>query len=89
MIENVRKVEADRRGNEELQKKLFEELVKIAKEKSAESDAKAMAKAAQSLGYDFTVADMEKAHAEAREPRARHRIARYLQPHHLRDAPLS
>ena len=67
MIENVRKFEADLRGNEELQKKLYEELVKIAKEKSAESDAEAMAKAAQALGYDFTVADMEKAHAEARE----------------------
>lgn len=67
MIENVRKFEADLRGDEELQKKLYEELVKIAKEKSAESDAEAMAKAAQTLGYDFTVADMEKAHAEARE----------------------
>ena len=67
MIENVRKFEADLRGNEELQKKLYEELVKIAKEKNAESDAEAMAKAAQTLGYDFTVADMEKAHAEARE----------------------
>ena len=59
MIENVRKFEADLRGNEELQEKLYEELVKIAKEKSAESDAEAMAKVAQTLGYDFTVADME------------------------------
>ena len=67
MIENVRKFEADLRGNEELQEKLYEELVKIAKEKSAESDAEAMAKAAQTLGYDFTVADMEKAHAETQE----------------------
>ena len=67
MTENVRKFEKDLRGNEELQKKLYEELVKIAKEKSAESDAEAMAKAAHALGYDFTVADMEKANAEARE----------------------
>ena len=67
MIENVRKFEADLRGNEELQEKLYEELVKIAKEKSAETDAEAMAKAAQTLGYDFTVADMEKAHAETQE----------------------
>ena len=67
MIENVRKFEADLRGNEELQEKLYEELVKIAKEKSAESDAEAMAKAAQTLGYDFTVADMEKANAETQE----------------------
>ncbi len=67
MIENVRKFEKDLRGNEELQKKLFMELAKIAKEKSVESDAEAMAKAAQTLGYDFTVADMEKAHAETQE----------------------
>ena len=67
MTENVRKFEKDMRGNEELRKKLFEELKKIAEEKSAESDAEAMAKAARALGYDFTVADMEKAHAETQE----------------------
>ena len=67
MTENVRKFEKDLRENEKLQKKLFEELAKIAKEKSAESDAEAMAKAAHALGYDFTVADMEKANAETRE----------------------
>ena len=67
MTENVRKFEADLRGNEELRKKLSVELAKIAKEKSVESDAEAMAKAAQALGYDFTVADMEKANAEAQE----------------------
>ncbi len=67
MTENVRKFEKDLRGNEELRKKLLEELVRITKEKSAESDADAMAKAARVLGYDFTVADMEKAHAETRE----------------------
>ena len=50
MTENVRKFEKDLRGNEKLQKKLFEELAKIAKEKSAESDAEAMAKAAHALG---------------------------------------
>ena len=67
MIENVRQFEKDLRGNEELRKKLSVELAKIAKEKSVESDAEAMAKAAQTLGYDFTVADMEKAHAETQE----------------------
>ena len=41
--------------------------MKIAKDKSAESDAEAMAKAAHALGYDFTVADMEKANAETQE----------------------
>ena len=67
MTGNVRKFEKDLQGDEELQKKLFEELAKITKEKSAESDAEAMAKAAQALGYDFTVADMEKANAESQE----------------------
>ena len=67
MTENVRKFEKDLRGNGELQKKLLEELAKIVKEKSAESDAEAMAKAAHALGYDFTVADMEKANAETQE----------------------
>ena len=67
MTENVRKFEKDMRKSEELQKKLLAELKKIVEEKSAESDAEAMAKAARALGYDFTVADMEKANAETRE----------------------
>ena len=67
MTENVRKFEKDLRGSKELQKKLVEELKKITEEKSAGSDAEAMAKAAQALGYDFTVADMEKANAETQE----------------------
>ncbi|MBR3740779.1 MAG: hypothetical protein IKN04_10015 [Clostridia bacterium] len=67
MTENVRNFEKDLRGSKELQKKLVEELKKITEEKSAEGDAEAMAKAAQALGYDFTVADIEKANAEAQE----------------------
>ena len=67
MTENVRTFEKALRESEELQHRLAEELKKIAEEKSAESDAEAMAKAAQALGYDFTVADMEKANAEAQE----------------------
>ena len=55
------------RESEELQGRLAEELKRIAEEKSVENDAEAMAKAARALGYDFTVADMEKAHAEAQE----------------------
>ena len=67
MTENVRTFEKALRESEELQHRLVQELKKIAEEKSAESDAEAMAKAAQALGYDFTVADMEKAHAETQE----------------------
>ena len=67
MTENVRTFEKALRESEELQHRLAQELKKIAEEKSAESDAEAMAKAAHALGYDFTVADMEKANAEAQE----------------------
>ena len=67
MTENIRQFEKDLRGNEELRKKLSVELAKIAEEKSVESDAEAMVKAAQTLGYDFTVADMEKIYAETQE----------------------
>ena len=67
MTENVRTFEKALWESEELQHRLAQELKKIAEEKSAESDAEAMAKAAQALGYDFTVADMEKANAEAQE----------------------
>ena len=67
MTENVRTFEKALRESEELQHRLAQELKKIAEENSAESDAEAMAKAARALGYDFTVADMEKANAEAQE----------------------
>ena len=67
MTENVRKFEKALRESKELQARLAQELEKIAEEKSALNDAEAMAKAAQALGYDFTVADMEKANAEAQE----------------------
>ena len=67
MTENVRKFEKALRESKELQGRLAEELKKIADEKSAANDAEAMAKAARALGYDFTVADMEKANAETQE----------------------
>lgn len=67
MTENVRKFEKALRESEELQRRLTKELKKIAEERSASNDAEAMAKAAQALGYDFTVADMEKANAETQE----------------------
>ena len=67
MTENMRTFEKALRESEELQRRLTKELKKIAEERSASNDAEAMAKAAQALGYDFTVADMEKAHAETQE----------------------
>ena len=67
MTENVRKFEKALRESKELQARLAVELKRIADEKSASNDAEAMSKAAQALGYDFTVADMEKANAETQE----------------------
>ena len=67
MTENVRKFEKALRESKELQARLAQELKKIAEEKSVANDAEAMAKAAHALGYDFTVADMEKANAETQE----------------------
>ena len=67
MTENVRKFEKALRESGELRRRLAEELKKIAGEGSASNDAEAMAAAARALGYDFTVADMEKANAEAQE----------------------
>ena len=67
MTENVRKFEKALRESKELQARLAQELKKIAEEKSVANDAEAMAKAARALGYDFTVADMEKANAETQE----------------------
>ena len=67
MTENVRTFEKALRESGELRRRLAEELKKIAGEGSASNDAEAMAAAARALGYDFTVADMEKANAEAQE----------------------
>ena len=67
MTENVREFEKALREREELRKKFEAEFKRIAEEKSAESDAEAIAKAAQALGYDTTVADIEKAQAEIQE----------------------
>ena len=63
MTENVRTFEKALRESGELRRRLAEELKKIAGEGSASNDAEA----AQALGYDFTVADMEKANAETQE----------------------
>ena len=60
MIENVSKFEKDLQENEELRKRYDSELRRIAEAKEAQSDSEAIAKAAAALGYDITIADVEK-----------------------------
>ena len=67
MTENVKKFERTLRENRELAHTFTEELRRITEEKSAKSDTEAIVKAANALGFDFTLADMEKAQAETQE----------------------
>ena len=67
MIENVMKFKQALQENRELADQFTEELKRIAEEKSADSDAQAIVQAAKTLGFDFTIADVEKAQAEIQE----------------------
>ena len=67
MIENWKKFEQAIRDDKELAQRYEEELKRIATEKSAGSDDEGFAKAAQALGFDVTVSDIEKARAETQE----------------------
>ena len=67
MMENLKKLENALRENKELAEKFEAELKRIAREKDAANDGEAYAKAAQAVGFDITVADLEKASAETQE----------------------
>ena len=67
MKENVKKFEQAIREDRELAHAFEEELKRITEEKSANSDTEAIVKAANALGFDFTLADVEKAQAETQE----------------------
>ena len=67
MTENVKKFELALREDQGLAKRYEEELKRIAAEKSAESDVEVYSKAAQALGFDVTVSELEKAQAETQE----------------------
>ena len=65
MTENLKKFEETLRKDEKLRARFAAEFKRIAEEKSAGNDAEAYVKAAKALGYDFSMAEVEKASAEA------------------------
>ena len=67
MIENVKKFKKALQEDKELADQFSKELKHIAEEKSACSDAEAFVRAANTLGFDFTLADVERAQAEIQE----------------------
>ena len=67
MTENVKKFQEALKNDADLKKKFDEQIVRIAKEKTAQSDMEAYVKAANELGYDISLSDMEKTLAESME----------------------
>ena len=67
MLENVKKLEKALQEDKELAAKFEEELQRIAQEKDAANDGEAIVKAAKAVGFEITVADLEKASAETQE----------------------
>ena len=67
MIENLKKFKQALRENREMADQFTEELKRIAEEKSVGSDAEGFVRAAHTLGFDFTLADVEKAKAEVQD----------------------
>lgn len=76
MIENVKKFKQALREDRELADHFAEEVKRITDEKSAGSDAEAIVRAANTLGFDFTIADVEKVQAETQEIDPEERIFR-------------
>ena len=67
MIENAKKLEKALKEDKELAAKFEAELRRIVQEKDAANDGEAFVKAAKAVGFDMTVADLEKATAETQE----------------------
>ena len=67
MLENVKKLEKALKEDKELAAKFETELQRIVQEKDAANDGEAFVKAAKAVGFDITVADLEKASAETQE----------------------
>ena len=67
MIEDVKKLENALQEDKELVAKYEAELRRIAKEKDAANGGEALVKAAKAVGFEITVADLEKASAETQE----------------------
>ena len=67
MIENLKKLENALKEDKELAAKFETELQRISKEKDAANDGEAFVKAAKAVGFDISMADLEKATAETQE----------------------
>ena len=67
MIENVKKFVKALEEDQELAKKFEEALKNVVEAKEAKSDAEAFSKAAQALGFELTISDIEKTQAETQE----------------------
>ena len=67
MIDNLKKLEIALKENKELAAKFEAEILRIAKEKDAANDGEAVVKAAKAVGFDISIADLEKAQAETQE----------------------
>ena len=67
MIENLKKFENALKEDKELAAKFESEILRIAREKDAANDGEAFVKAAKAVGFDISVADLEKATAETQE----------------------
>lgn len=67
MNDHLKKLEAALRENRELAEKFEAELKRINEEKLAANEREAFAKAANTLGFELTAADLEKAAAAAQQ----------------------
>ena len=64
-MNELKRFENDLRGSEELRKKLDETAARIKNEGRVQSDGELLVAAAKELGYDFSIAALEKSKAEA------------------------
>ena len=67
MLENVKKLENVLKEDKELAAKFEAELRRIAQEKNVANDGEAIVKAAKAVGFDISIADLEKVKAETQE----------------------
>lgn len=65
MTENLKKFEEAMKVSKTLAEKFQAEFVRLIREKIASSDGEAVIKAAKEVGFEVTLADLEKAQAEA------------------------
>lgn len=67
MVENVKRFVKALDEDQELAKKFEETLKNVVEAREAGSDAEAFSRAAQALGFDLSVSDLERAQAETQE----------------------